>query len=212
VLPCCALEGVKGFAIVNGGLQCSVTYSMRHMTASCRPYAATFRMLSRKMSAGTCSNSTRLLLNSVRAIFLFLFGTSERSFTLKANNSKSPMAMLQVFNPLEFWHELRSELPLLHLVACRHLAAPCAESLAESMFSSGGALDGKCSVVTVECRIQMRINSRLLEKNIGLIRKVPVYGSIQCFLNLDYANKSAETEEFADYSSNEEADITTEES
>jgi len=73
----------------------------------------------------------------------------ERSLTLKTNHRKSPMAMLQLFNPLDFWHELRSELPLLYLVACRHLAAPCAESFAERMFSSGGALDGKCSVETV---------------------------------------------------------------
>jgi len=136
----------------------------------------------------------------------------ERSLTLKTNHRKSPMAMLQLFNPLDFWHELRSELPLLYLVACRHLAAPCAESFAERMFSSGGALDGKCSVETVECRIQMRINSRLLEKNIGIIRKVPVDGGIQYFLNLDYAKNSTETEEFADFSSDEDDDIATEES
>jgi len=58
----------------------------------------------------------------------------------------------------------------------------------------------------------MRINSRLLEKNIGIIRKVPVDGGIQYFLNLDYAKNSTETEEFADFSSDEEDDITTEES
>ena len=55
----------------------------------------------------------------------------------------------------------------------------------------------------------MRNNSLLMEKNIGLIRKVPVDGSIQYFLNLDFPKNSTE---FADYSSDEEDVISTEES
>jgi hypothetical protein len=48
-----------------------------------------------------------------------------------------------------------------------YLPAPCAESFAERMFSSGGQLAGNCSTETVEQRIQMRINSRVLEKHMG---------------------------------------------
>ena len=78
----------------------------------------------------------------------------------------------------------------------RYLPAPCAESFAERMFSSGGTVAGNCDVKTVERRIQMRINSRLLDKSIGIVRKVPIKGcGFEYLLNLDYIKESIPEEE-----------------
>jgi hypothetical protein len=69
---------------------------------------------------------------------------------------------------------------------------------AERMFSSGGALAGNCSTETVERRIQMRVNSRFLEKSFGLLRKVKVPGGYEYLLNLDNVKHVIEDEEFGD--------------
>jgi hypothetical protein len=66
------------------------------------------------------------------------------------------------------------------------------------MFSSGGALAGNCSTETVERRIQMRVNSRFLEKSFGLLRKVKVPGGYEYLLNLDKVKHVIEDEEFGD--------------
>jgi len=114
------------------------------------------------------------------------------------NQSKNPMLHLKTFSPLDFWEDNKQKFPLLYRLACRYLLSPCAESFAERMFSSGGALAGNCSIETVERRIQMRVNSRFLEKSFGLLRKVKVPGGYEYLLNLDKVKHAIEDEEFGD--------------
>jgi len=119
----------------------------------------------------------------------------QRSSVIRENYG-NPMSMVKLFNPLDFWHEVRSEFPFLHIIAMRYLPSPCAESFAERMFSSGGTVAGNCDVKTVERRIQMRINSRLLDKSIGIVRKVPIKGGgFEYLLNLDYIKECIPEEE-----------------
>ena len=58
------------------------------------------------------------------------------------NQSKNPMLHLKTFSPLDFWEDNKEKFPLIP--PCRYLPSPCAESFAERMFSSGGALAGNC--------------------------------------------------------------------
>jgi len=104
------------------------------------------------------------------------FDAYQESEILKDCEQTNPIELLKCFNPLDFWETKKLQFPLLYRMACRYLPAPCAESFAERMFSSGGKLAGNCSTETVERRIQMRINSRFLEKHIGLIKKVHTPG------------------------------------
>ena len=49
----------------------------------------------------------------------------QRSSVIRENYG-NPMSMVKLFNPLDFWHEVRSEFPFLHIIAMRYLPAPCA--------------------------------------------------------------------------------------
>jgi len=120
------------------------------------------------------------------------FDAYQESEILKDCEQTNPIELLKCFNPLDFWETKKLQFPLLYRMACRYLPAPCAESFAERMFSSGGKLAGNCSTETVERRIQMRINSRFLEKHIGLIKKVHTPRGWEYLLNLDRLRSAIE--------------------
>jgi hypothetical protein len=73
------------------------------------------------------------------------FDAYQESEILKDCEQTNPIELLKCFNPLDFWETKKLQFPLLYRMACRYLPAPCAESFAERMFSSGGKLAGNCS-------------------------------------------------------------------
>jgi hypothetical protein len=78
-------------------------------------------------------------------------------------DSRKPMTFIKSFNCFQWWQERASKFKVLHRIALRFVAAPCASSFIERIFSTGGHLSSQCSPETVDARIRLSHNSHLLK-------------------------------------------------